>query len=558
MLLELYIRNFALIDEMRIEYEAGLNIITGETGSGKSIMIDALSLALGKKGSRSVVRNGAKKAVIEAHFNIYDEEITGFLEDLGIEGDEDRLTITREISSDGRSVSRVNGRIVNQSDLKDITTRIITIHGQNEYEQLLTPSNQLKLIDNFGGSETTDLLKEYEGHYQEFLNIRKKILLLNDDSDPLKIQRELDLLSYEIDEIREADIKRGEKEEIKEKLLRLENSEKIRGSLRFVYQKIYEEKDSILDVLSRCINKLEGVSEYLPKGDHWLEKLNEAYYSLEDISHEFNAAQEDPDDEEDIDRLNIRLDRVNQIHRKYGKDLDEVRMYLQAAIDRREEILSRDVLNQKYSQELDEIQQNLVESAEKLSRMRKEIALRLKKEIQLELDSLNMKDVQLEIDFRKRDFMKTGADQVEFLVSFNKGEEPKAFSQIASGGEISRFMLAFKTVVARSDNIYSLIFDEIDTGVSGLAAQKIGIKLKEISRFRQVLCITHLPQIASFADTHFVVEKEQHQQDTQTRIKKLNFGERVDELAKMMGGTEITKSTLQAAKDLILKNSERV
>lgn len=558
MLLELYIRNFALIDEMRIEYEAGLNIITGETGSGKSIMIDALSLALGKKGSRSVVRNGAKKAVIEAHFNIHDEEITRFLEDLGIEGDEDRLTITREISSDGRSVSRVNGRIVNQSDLKDITTRIITIHGQNEYEQLLTPSNQLKLIDNFGGSETTDLLKEYEGHYQEFLNIRKKILLLNDDSDPLKIQRELDLLSYEIDEIREADIKRGEKEEIKEKLLRLENSEKIRGSLRFVYQKIYEEKDSILDVLSRCINKLEGVSEYLPKGDHWLEKLNEAYYSLEDISHEFNAAQEDPDDEEDIDRLNIRLDRVNQIHRKYGKDLDEVRMYLQAAIDRREEILSRDVLNQKYSQELDEIQQNLVESAEKLSRMRKEIALRLKKEIQLELDSLNMKDVQLEIDFRKRDFMKTGADQVEFLVSFNKGEEPKAFSQIASGGEISRFMLAFKTVVARSDNIYSLIFDEIDTGVSGLAAQKIGIKLKEISRFRQVLCITHLPQIASFADTHFVVEKEQHQQDTQTRIKKLNFGERVDELAKMMGGTEITKSTLQAAKDLILKNSERV
>lgn len=558
MLLELYIKNFALIDEMRIEYEQGLNIITGETGSGKSIMIDALALVLGRKGSKSYVRTGQKKATIEANFYVSNKEIIFFLEELGIEVENDQLTISREIFEDGRSVSRVNGRTISQSDLKVITSQIITIHGQNEYEQLLTSSNQLRLIDNFGGSDIQKSFDVYKKNFEKLLFIQQEILLLNENMDSSKIERELDLLSYEIEEILEANIKQGEKEDIKEQLLRLEHSEKIRETLDFIYESLYGDNNSVLGNLSKCITKLSGLSDYFNQSVSWLEAMNTSYYLLEDVVHELKSENYDRNDIKDIDDLNTRLDRINQIFRKYGKNYEEVMIYLQSAIDRKERIISRDKLNQQYTQELEKIQYELVQMAKELSSLRKKAASKLKEEIQIELESLNMTNVQFEIAFNKRDFGKTGIDQVDFLISFNKGEALKPFSQVASGGEISRFMLAFKTVVAKWDNIHTLIFDEIDTGVSGLAAQKIGMKLKEIGNFRQVLCITHLPQIASFADVHFVVEKFQVNDHTETKINKLDFENRVHEIAKMMSGSDITESTLKTSKDLIIKNSEKV
>lgn len=558
MLSELYIRNFALIDEMRLEYGKGLNIITGETGSGKSIMIDALSLALGKKGGKNLVRKNRKKAIIEAVFYIDNEEIVELLENLGVDVEEKQLVLAREINEDGRSTSRVNGRVINQSDLKSITAQIITIHGQNEYEQLLSSANQLRLIDGFGDSSLQNAISVYHKDYERYQEVEQKLRLLNDDMDDAKIERELDLLSYEIDEIQSANLKKDEKEEIKENLLRLENSEKIKQNADYIYNSLYAEQNSVLNILSRCTDKLESIIDYLPDAKGWLDTVNDAYYTLEDMVHELRAQDMGDEHSEDlIDELHIRLDKINQLSRKYGKDYEEIMRYLESAKERKQTILSRDELNQQYRVEREEISAQLEFHAQKLTQARKKTAEQLRELIQSELESLNMKNVQFEIAFEKTERGKRGADRIEFLISFNKGESLKPLAQVASGGEISRFMLAFKTVVAKSDNIDTLIFDEIDTGVSGIAAHKIGTKLKDISNFRQVICITHLPQIASFADTHFVVEKMQSEMETMTRANLLSDEERVVEIAKMMSGDDISENALETARDLIKRNVER-
>lgn len=556
MLSELTIKNFALIDEMRIEYGSGLNIITGETGSGKSIMIDALSLALGKKGSRTMVRQGQKRAIIEAVFHCEDEELSQLLKQFDLEEDEP-LVLSREITSDGRSISRVNGRTINQSDLKELTAQIITIHGQNEYEQLLSSTNQLRLLDGFAKDELESLLTDYHADYMRKTELEKKILSINEDMDAAKIERELDLLRYEIEEIQSVNIRKNEREEIKEQLLLLENSEKIKQNTEFVYQSLYGEKNSLLDILSTAMDRLENISDFLPEAQPWIQVLNDSYYAIEDIVHEMKNLDFEEDTTQAIDELHTRLDKINLIYRKYGKSYDEVMAYFEAAKQRKDTILSRDELAAQYRVELEKLDKRLLQKAEKLTTDRKKIAQRLKTEIHSELLSLDMKNVQFEIDFQQIHFNRKGRDQIEFLVSFNPGESVRPLAQIASGGEISRFMLAFKTVVAKSDNLFTLIFDEIDTGVSGIAAQKIGTKLKEISRFRQVICITHLPQIAGFADRHFVVEKIQKADHTGTQVRPLSSEERIVELAKMMSGTMITQNTLETAKDMIFKNSEQ-
>ena len=557
MLFDLYVKNFALIDELRIEFDKGLNIITGETGSGKSIMVDALSLVLGKKASKTVVRTGEKKALIEASFFIDDSLAKEVSERYGIDIEEDLLIISREISSDGRSISRVNGRTVTQGDIREVTSKIIAIHGQNEHEQFLTSSSQLRLVDGFGQEKLRKPSDDYRKLYTEYQALQKELLLLNEDMDSSRIKRELDLLSYEINEIKESDIKQNEKEEIKENLVRLENAEKIQNTIQGAYDSIYGGKESVLDKLSKSINRMESISEYLPDAEKWLEVLNDAYYSLEDLAHEMASNEIETDGNyEAINDLNLRLDRINQIFRKYGNDYSEVMAYLQRAEEKKERILSRDQLNLEYSNRMAIIESDLLDAAKKISAERKRVAKSLEHELKKELDSLHMKNIQFEIFFSEVPFSKTGVDSLDFMISFNKGEELKPISQTASGGEISRFMLAFKTVIAQTDEIESLIFDEIDTGVSGIAAQRIGQKLKEISRYRQVICITHLPQIASYSNEHFVVEKNQDKTNTRTSIKKLSRNERYLELAKMMSGTDVTENAIQTAKDMIEKNSE--
>lgn len=560
MLSELYIKDFALIDEIRIVFNSGLNIITGETGSGKSIMIDALSLALGKKGSKSLVRKGKKKAIVEALFQCKNREVDLYLERLGIDRlDENQIIITREITADGRSTSRINGRVINQSDLKLITSNLITIHGQNEYEQILQASSQLKLLDCFAGEAIEKELKTYQSHYLDFREIKKDILRLNDNMDEASLQRELDLLDYEINEIQEADIGRNERDELKDRLNQAENIEKISGNLEFAYSAIYEEESSVLNQLSKSIKKVEDILEFDQSFDQYLLTLNESYYSLEDLARDLAGQITKFDNRDDnLEDLNVRLDKINQIYRKYGQDFDAVEAYKEASIQRKKEIVSRDEIKEELQKKLDRIQGRMETEAKALSSTRKTTSELLLGKIKRELEDLNMANARLKVDFIKTDFNQNGQDQVDFLVSFNRSEEPKAFAKVASGGEISRFMLALKTVIASTDEIGSLIFDEIDTGVSGISAQKIGIKLKEISKHRQVICITHLPQIASYANSHFMVEKEQNENETYTRIIELDEQKKINEIAKMMSGLDVTESSLQTARDLLMKNSESI
>lgn len=559
MLSELYIKNFALIDELRIEYGQGLNIITGETGSGKSIMIDALSLALGKKGSKSLVRKNQKKAIVEAIFFLDNTQVGEQLESLGIENQGEQILVTRELTSDGRSTSRINGRAISQSDLKQITSKLITIHGQNEYEQIMNPGSQLSLIDSFSENGLAKELEKYKGLYERYHQIKADISRLNDNMDEAKLQRELSLLAYEINEIKDTNIKKNEKEELKERLEKAEHMELIQNNLQYIYDRTYGNQNAILSNLTRYISKLEDIISYDADFEQWLTIFNDVYYTLEDLVREIaSKSMKLEDQDNNIDEIGDRLDKINQLFRKYGNSYEEVMKYKEEAIARKIEIESREVIQAKLETELQGLEQEMLRVAKKISAERKSTSKILVDQIKKELKDLNMQNARLEVDFREVPFHKLGIDQIEFLVSFNKGEELKSFTKVASGGEVSRFMLALKTVIANTDEIESLIFDEIDTGVSGISAQMIGTKLKEISKYRQVICITHLPQIASFANTHFVVEKKQNAEETRTMIRDLDADARVEEIAKMMSGLAVTDSTLQTASELLKRNSENL
>lgn len=559
MLHEIYIKNFALIDEVRIKFKDGLNIITGETGSGKSILIDALSMALGKKGDRSFVRNGSSKAVVEAVFSCKNPELIKSLYDLGIDDAEDEIIITREVSAEGKTASRVNSRSVSKSILKQISGQLITIHGQNEYEQIMNSANQLNLLDLFGGQDIYNQNIRYRAIYSNYVDIKKKISNLNNYEEPSKLQREIDLIKYEIEEIDSAGISKNEKEELAKELKKVENTEKIQSIIEMSYDSIYGSSESVLTLLSLCFNKFDQVEEFDGYIKEWNDVIKDCYYRLDDVANEIRSKKSSFDfDVSLIDELNQRIDKINTIYRKYGNSYENVMEFREKSSKRLEEITLRDELIEKYRRDLEEIEVTLSVEARKLSELRKSVSIILSEKILSELSSLKMNNTQFKIEFNEAQYSDSGIDSVEFAVNFNKGDVLKPISKIASGGEISRFMLALKNVISETDNIETLIFDEIDTGVSGVAAQMIGEKLKEISRYRQVLCITHLPQIASYADRHYLVEKFDTDITTETVVSRLDDDERVTELAKMIGGLNITNTTIENAKELISKNNRSI
>ncbi|MGB5822571.1 MAG: DNA repair protein RecN [Proteocatella sp.] len=556
MLQEIYIKNFALIDEVRIKFGNGLNIITGETGSGKSILIDALSMALGKKGERSFVRNGKTKAVVEAVFTCKNPGLIQTLYEMGIEDAEEEIIITREISAESKSISRINNRSVSKSILKEISAQLITIHGQNEYEQLMTPQNQLNLLDLFGGVEISKQLGDYKENYSKLLELRKEISKLNNYEDPSQIQREIDLIKYEIEEIDNSKIKKDEKEDLMKELRRVENTEKIQSILETSYESLYGGSASVLDSLANCFNKYDQIEEFDEDIKLWNDVIKDCYYRLDDVANEIRTKKGSFEfDEKLIDELNFRIDKINTMYRKYGNSYEKVMEFKEKSLKRLNEITLRDELIEQYNKEAREVEELLSVKARVLSSKRKEISKKLVAKIIRELTSLKMGNTQFDIAFSEIGFSSFGTDSIDFVVNFNKGDQLKSLNKIASGGEISRFMLAFKNVISETDNIDTLIFDEIDTGVSGIAAQTIGEKLKEISNFRQVLCITHLPQIASYADNHYLVEKHDTETATETIVSKLGKEKRINELAKMIGGLHITKTTIESARELIEKNN---
>ena len=420
MLHEIYIKNFALIDEVRIKFKDGLNIITGETGSGKSILIDALSMALGKKGDRSFVRNGSSKAVVEAVFSCKNSELIKSLYDLGIDDAEDEIIITREVSAEGKTASRVNSRSVSKSILKQISGQLITIHGQNEYEQIMNSANQLNLLDLFGGQDIYNQNIRYRAIYSDYVDIKKKISNLNNYEEPSKLQREIDLIKYEIEEIDSAGISKNEKEELAKELKKVENTEKVQSIIEMSYDSIYGSSESVLTLLSLCFNKFDQVEEFDGYIKEWNDVIKDCYYRLDDVANEIRSKKSSFDfDVSLIDELNQRIDKINTIYRKYGNSYENVMEFREKSSKRLEEITLRDELIEKYRRDLEEIEVTLSVEARKLSELRKSVSIILSEKILSELSSLKMNNTQFKIEFNEAQYSDSGIDSVEFAVNFN-------------------------------------------------------------------------------------------------------------------------------------------
>ncbi|MGL5440641.1 MAG: DNA repair protein RecN [Filifactoraceae bacterium] len=556
MLRELYIKNFALINELRINFESGLNIITGETGSGKSIMIDALSLCLGGRGERGFIKQGEKKAVVEAVFFTENKEVLNLLEENGIDVEEN-VIIYRELCENGPSTSRINSRSVNLTLVREVTKYLLNIHGQSDYNLLYDRTNQLGLIDSFGGDTTKDAIREYEYLYKEYKIILEKMKDLKIHKNPLEIQREKDFLESIINDIDSLNVKADELDMLEDKLTTLKNAEKIFIAVENAHQYLYSMDSSVLSNLDRAVKGIVSINEYYSDCEGWVKSLEEAYYQIEDITREMgNIKDKLVYDERLLDSIHERISRIVTIYKKYGGSYET--MYIEYENSKREldKLQNLDELKEKMNILLLEKERALNSRGEILRNLRKESAKQIESLIISELESLAMPKVSFTIDFKNSPISSNGLDEVDFLISFNKGEEAKPMAKIASGGETSRFMLSLKSVISKYDSIDSLLFDEIDTGVSGLAAENIGKKLKEISKIRQVICITHLPQIASCANVHFKVEKVEGGDRTNTTIEILDIEHRQIELAKMMSGSRLTDISLNNAKELLELNQD--
>lgn len=558
MLKEIYIENFALISQLHIDIDRGFTVITGETGSGKSIIIDAISLCLGRRGSKEFVRHGEEKAIIELRLENLPKKIEKELSEIGIDT-EGQLIVTRELQKDGSSVSRLNRRMIPVSVLKSVMMDLITIHGQNEYESITQTDKQLLLLDNFGKNHIQKCKQEYRNIYTKYIALLQRIDKLSENKDSGHLTRELDLLYYQRDEIHAATIQEGELESLEEEKSKLSHFEKIQDSIHEVNSLLSKNERNVINQLNQSISILSSIETYSTFALKCREVLQEAYYMVEDISGELaKHSVEDSYDEKQLDDVISRLDLLTRLYRKYGGDYQKTKHYYEEVCDRIYQIEKREVLLKDCFVQKEKLERELLQFAKVLQSERKKVASSLEKRMIKELSTLNLKNTKFEIHFFEKSFTENGIDDVSFFISFNAGEEPKPFHKIASGGEISRFMLALKNIISTTDEIDTMIFDEIDTGVSGVAANQIGEKLQEIGQCKQVLCITHLPQIASFGQQHLLVTKEEKRGSVNTHIYPLKKEDRIREIAKMTVGENITPISLENASELFHKNQKEM
>lgn len=551
MLLSLKIENIAVIEQAEIFFEEGLNVLTGETGAGKSIVIDSINAVLGERTSRDLIRNSADKGRVTAFFENVSDEVMKKLREYEIDCEDDRsLLITRVISSDGRSSSKINGCNVTATMLKNIGRDLISICGQHDSQYLLSKDYHLKFIDDIADSD--ELLGEYLEIYEKIRTATKKLRKLrNTDFD--KEQR-LDFLKYQINELESANIRIGEKEELKEEKRKIQSKEKIENALRKADVILNGDSDfggisSGIYELSRCLDELRN---YDKKYDDIYVSLEEFKYVINDCSAEISASLSESDSGyTDINSIEERLDILYRLSSKYGETEEEMLSYLDKIKEEYESIFMSDELIEKLEEEIDELSEELFKKGCCLSDLRKITALDFEQRVMEELRFLDMPDAVFTVNFEEAQATKTGMDDVEFLFSANKGQSPKPLSKIASGGELSRVMLALRCVLSDSDTVSTMIFDEIDTGVSGRAAQKIAYKMREIAKGKQVLCVTHLAQIAVYGNNHLLIEKNTGEDNTYTSVRSLDENERINEIARIIGGDVITEKTLSSAEELI-------
>lgn len=551
MLKTLVIENIAVIKKAQIEFTSGLNVLTGETGAGKSIVVDSINAILGERTSRELVRAGSDNAFVNAYFEDINDDVKLKLNEYDIPIEEDgSLLLSRKISAGGKSVCRVNGLPVTVGILKDIGTHLVNIHGQHDSQALLNPDFHYKFVDAY--ADCDELLAEYKESFKSFLNIRRQLKSLTSDADERDKQSEI--LDYQIKELRDADIKVGEWEELKNRKSVILNSQAILNALNTLLGAVNgdDENQGIQSVLSSSDKEITALLDADSQLKPIKEKLDSAEDLLESIKDLISDKMESLDFQPDeLDKIEERLDILYTFSNKYGETEQDMLYYLadaerkRALFDNSEQDLER--LNAEYDSSLEKTQS----LALKLSEVRQKAAEKLGDEICSQLEFLDMPGVKFVTQFSKGNLSSVGVDKIEFLIRTNPGEEPKPLAKIASGGELSRIMLAIKSIIAKSDSIATLIFDEIDTGVSGKASRKIGLKLKEVGKNAQVICVTHSAQIASAADSHFLIKKEYTDNAAFTQIMPLDFEGRKYELARIMGGLNVTESLLKSAEEML-------
>lgn len=552
MILEIYMKNCALVEELRLTIDKNLNILTGETGSGKSIIIDALGLCLGNKYDKSFLRKGTDKGLVETVFYSNNENLKRLMLDNDIDIEDGIVTIARVIYSDGKSTARVNGRTVKLTLLKEIVSYLIDVHGQHQNQLLFDPVRHLKFIDNFAGEKILEAKKDYKETYSKYSKIKAELSRLNDNKDEMEIQREIDLLRFQIDEIDAANLNESEYEELIQKRDIFRNSEKIFNNLNVAYEAIHNSDINAIDIVGRVVSELTSVSSFDKKIENICSEVERIMYELQDLSGEIRDYKDSINFEPyELEQIEIRLNDINNLRRKYGDTIEDIFKFHEKISKRLYDILNRDEEKERLKQELNIVENDLYKKAEILTNIRKEESEKMSELLIKELDSMDMKNVRFSTNFEDRDFNQEGRDFAEFMISFNIGEDLKPISKVASGGEISRFMLAFKTILADTDEIETLVFDEIDAGISGIAAQNVGEKLSDIATKKQIICITHLPQIAANADTHYCIEKKTDGERTFTTVKKLDYEGRKSEISRLISGKQITEKTIEHAKEIL-------
>ena len=554
MLQNLKIENVAIIESADIFFENGLNIMTGETGAGKSIIIDSINAVLGERTSRELVRTGSSKANVTALFKTENKNIAAFLEECGIESEADgSFLISRSISADGKNVCRVNGSPVTVGMLKSIGRELINIHGQHDSQLLLNPESHCSFIDRMAENES--LLEEYKSAFDKLIAIKREISsLVTDDEEK---NRKIELLTYQIDEIENAQLTVGEMDELKAARTLHRNSEKIITAVNAAYSFLngYDEAVGAVQQVKMSYNQLDGVSQYYQPLEETADKLREFYYQLEDIQDSLSSTVDELEyDPQYAQAVEDRLDYLNRLSRKYGATEADILEFCEKCKAERKEIEFSDERHLQLQSEESKQKQIVYSLAGELTARRTEIGKQFSSKVMAELEFLDMPNVIFEVDRKEIAPAENGADEIEFLISPNLGENPKPLAKIASGGELSRIMLAIKNVLSDKDNIDILIFDEIDTGVSGRAASKLGKKLYEVSNGRQVICVTHLAQIAAQADFHFEISKSSKDGKTYTSVTPLDREGRKNELARIIGGGDsVTQTQLDMAEEMLTK-----
>lgn len=551
MLAQLFIRNIAVIEKASIDLEKGFTVLTGETGAGKSIIIDAIHAVLGERTSKELVRTGTDSASVSALFTGLDEDTLSLLDRLSLPREEDgSLLIQRDIRLEGRSTCKINGAPATVSMLKQLGPRLVTIHGQHESYELLSPEVHMEYLDSFAGLES--LLAEYQAAYRTLRETQRQLeALQTDEGEKARLS---DLLHYQIDEIEAANVRVGEREELEAQRELIRNSEKIASALELLRGLLSgdEESEGLLAGISQAAAQAGRVAAYLPELAEASQKLQEAGYLLEDVDAILHgtAVDFDPALQESIEE---RLDLLYKLGLKYGGSEEKILEYLEDCRIRLHQIEFSDEERERLEAQYETQKAAAIALAKELSEQRKAASKQFISQVKGELAFLNMPGIAFETEIQRVPLYHMGCDKLQFLVSANKGEPPKPMSKIASGGELSRIMLAIKTVLSGKDKVDTLIFDEVDTGISGAAANKVGQKLKQVSQNRQVLCITHLAQIAALADHHFLISKHVEGERTYTQVQGLDFEGRKREVARIIGGDQVTDLQLEMAGEMLKK-----